>query len=98
MNRVPVIICNPAYVDEAALDEDGIDPADLAPLVSGNAPIVTAPASENGDVTEDQDEDIEMEDMKKILRDILDNLVELHKEVKDLLSPTPGAQASNLPL
>jgi len=57
MNRVPVIICNPVYVDEAALDEDGIDPADLAPLVSGNAPIVTAPASENGDVAEDAVED-----------------------------------------
>jgi len=36
---------NPAYINEAALDVDEVDPADLAPLVSGNASIVTAPAS-----------------------------------------------------
>ena len=45
MNHVPVIVRNPAYVAEVELDEDGVDPIDLAPLVSGNAPIVTAPSS-----------------------------------------------------
>ena len=43
MNHVPVIVI--AYVAEVELDEDGVDPIDLAPLVSGNAPIVTAPSS-----------------------------------------------------
>jgi len=38
---------NPAYINEAALDVGEEDPIDLAPLVSGNAPIVTAPASES---------------------------------------------------
>ena len=53
MNQVPLIVSNPAYVAEVALDEDGDNPTDLAPLVSGNAPIVTPPASEDGDVAED---------------------------------------------
>ena len=47
MNRVPIILRNPAYVAEVEPDEDEVDPADLAPLVGGNAPIVTAPASED---------------------------------------------------
>ena len=47
MNRVPVIVRNPAYVADVELDEDEIDPADLTPLVSGNTPIVTVPASED---------------------------------------------------
>ena len=71
MNQVPVIVCNPAYVAEVELDEDEVDPADLAPLVCGNAPIVTAPASEDGDVAEDVvedgNDDEEMEDIPKIL-------------------------------
>ena len=33
MNQVPVIVRNPAYVAEVELDEDGINPTDLAPLV-----------------------------------------------------------------
>ena len=44
MNHVPVIVSNPVYVADVELDEDEVDPVDLAPLVSGNAPIVTAPA------------------------------------------------------
>ena len=94
MNQISVIVSNPAYVAEAPLDVDGVDLADLPPLVSGNAPIVTAPASENGDVAEDTVEDEneydDMEDLTKILREVLDNLEELHKEVKDLLSPNPA--------
>jgi hypothetical protein len=64
MNQVSVIVRNPAYVADVELDEDEVDPADLTPLVSGNAPIVTAPASEDEvvakDVVEDGDEDEEM--------------------------------------
>jgi len=50
---------NQAYINEAALDGDEVDPVDLAPLISGNAPIVTAPALETGDVAEDASEDVE---------------------------------------
>ena len=82
MSRVSVVVSNPAYVAEAALDVDEVDPADLAPLVSGTAPIVTAPASEDGDVAEDkaedEDEDGDAEDLVKVLQEILDNLEELN--------------------
>ena len=101
MNQVPMIVCNPAYVAEVELDEDGVDPADLTPLVSGNAPIVTAPASEDGDVAEDvvedEDEGDVKEDLLEILQNVLNNLEELHKEVKDLRYPTPGGAGSQQP-
>ena len=48
---------NPAYINEAALDVDEVDPIDLTPLVSGNTPIVTVLASEDEDVAEDVVED-----------------------------------------
>ena len=51
------MVRNPAYVADVELDEDEVDPADLTPLVSGNAPIVTAPASEDEVVAEDVVED-----------------------------------------
>ena len=38
MNRVPVIVSNPAYRAEVASDVVKVDPEDLAPLVSGNDP------------------------------------------------------------
>ena len=102
MNQVPVIVHNPAYVAEVELDEDEVDPADLAPLVSGNAPIVTAPASEDGDVAEDVvedgNDDEEMEDIPKILQDIISSLEELNKKVRVLLSPAPRGTGSQQPL
>ena len=81
MNRVPVIVWNPAYIEEVEPDEDEVDPADISPLVSGDAPIVTVPASEDEnvveDVVEDSDEDEEMQD-------ILDKMEKLDTEVKEL--------------
>ena len=101
MNQVPVIVRNPAYVVEDELDEDGVDSVDLAPLVSGNDPIVTAPASEEGDVAEDVAEDEDdrdvMEDILEILQNVLNNLEDLHKEVTDLRRPTPGGAGSQQP-
>jgi len=84
MNRVPVIVRNPAYIEELESDED-VDPADLAPLISGNTPIVTVPASEDEDVAEevveDGDEDPDEEDLPKRMQDVLEELVELNREV-----------------
>ena len=101
MNQVPAIVRNPAYVAEVELDEDEVDPVDLAPLVSGNAPIVTAPASEDRDVAEDVAEDEDdgdvMEDILEILKNVLNNLEDLHKEVTDLGCPTPGGAGSQQP-
>ena len=54
MNQVPIIVRNPAVVEELEPDGDGVDPADVAPFVSGNAPIITVPASE------DEEADVEV--------------------------------------
>ena len=90
---------NPAYINEATLDVDEVDPPDLAPLVSGNASIVTAPASEDEDVAEDVVEDRDdnegMEDVPQILRDVVSDLEELNKELRSILSPAPGDTSSH---
>ena len=74
MNQVTVIVRNPAYIEEVELDEDEVDPADFAPLISGDIPIVTVPASEDEDVTEDviedSDEDEEMEELDKEVEEL----------------------------
>ena len=77
MNRVSVIVRNPAYIEE--LDGDEVDPADLAPLISGNAPIVTVPASEDEDVAEEvvEDEDEDPEDeLLELMQNTLKGLEE----------------------
>ena len=89
MNRVPVIERNPAQVADVELDEDEVDPADITPLISGNTPIVTVPASE------DEDEDEEMEDVPQILRDVVSSLEELNQEFRSILSPTLGDTGSH---
>ena len=99
MNQVPVIVRNPAYVEEVELDEDEVNPANLIPLVSGNTPIVTVPASEDEnvaeDVVDDGDEDEEMEDVPQILQDVVNSLEELNQELRSILSPTPRDTSSN---
>ena len=101
MNRVHVVVRNPAYVEEVELDEDGVNPANLVPLVSGNTPIITIPASEDEnvaeDVVEDGDEDEEMEDFPQILRDVVNSLEELNQELRSILSPPPGDTSSHQP-
>ena len=95
MNRDSMIVANPAYIEEVELDEDEVDPADLTPLISGDTPIVTVPASEDEgvteDVIEDSDEGEEMEELDK-------EVEELRKEVIDFLHPVLGAHAPNSPL
>ena len=90
MNQVPVIIPSPAYIEEVELDEDEVDPADLTPLISGNTPIVTVPASEDEDVAEkvveDEDEDEKVEDVPHILREVIQGLEGLNQELRSILS------------
>ena len=101
MNRVPVIVRNPAYIEEVELVEDEVNPANSIPLVSGNTPIVTVPASENGNVTEDvvedRDEDEQMEDVPQKLRDVVNGLEELNRELKSILSRHPRDTSSHQP-
>ena len=98
MNRVPVIIPNPAYIEEVELDEDEVDPADLTPLISGDTPIVTVPASEDEDVAEevveDKDEDEKVEDIPHILREVIQDLEELNRELRSMMSPPLGDTSS----
>ena len=98
MNRVPVIIPNPAYIEEVELDEDEVDPADLTPLISGDTPIVTVPASEDEDVAEevveDKDEDEKVEDIPHILREVIQDLEELNRELRSMVSPPLGDTSS----
>ena len=83
MNRVSVIVQNPAYIE--GLDGDEVDPADLAPLISGNTPIVTVPASEDEEVAEevveDEDEDSDEEDLLKVMENALEELEERSRRV-----------------
>ena len=89
---------NPAYIEEVELDKDEVDPADITPLISGDTPIITVPASEDEGVTEDASEDSkedeETEDVPQILRDVIASLEELNKEIRSILSPTPGDTSS----
>ena len=97
MNRVPVIVQNPAYIEEVELDEDEVDPADITPLISGDSPIITVPALEDEGVAEaaleDNKDDEETEDVSQILRDVIADLEKLNKEMRSILSPTPGSLA-----
>ena len=65
-------------------------------------PIVTAPASEDGDVAKDKvddgnEDDDDTEGLVKALQKVLDNLEELNKELRDLVSPRGGASTQQPP-
>ncbi len=80
MNQVPNILGNPAVVGELELDGDEVDPADVTPFMSGNAPIITVPASAD----EEADVEVvaggaeggreEMEDMYNFLGEIVEKI------------------------
>ena len=77
MNRVPVMMQNPAYVEKVEPDGDGVVPANIITLISGDSPIVTVPASEDENVAEDNDEDENVDD-------ILEKLEKRDAETKEL--------------
>ena len=62
---------------------------------------MTAPASEDGDVAEDkvddENEDDDTEGLVKAMQEVLDNLEELNKELRGLVSPTPGDTSTQQP-
>jgi len=89
MNRVSVIVRNPAYIEE--LDGDEVDPADLAPLISGNAPIVTVPASEDEDEDSEEDELLELmqntlKELEERSRSMIQGLQGLDQELDSMMS------------
>ena len=92
MNRVPVIVWNPAYIEELELDEKEVDQADITPLISGDTPTITVPASEDKnvaeDVSEDDEEDEEMRDILEKMESLDTEVKELWKKIMDLLAST----------
>ena len=82
MNRASVIVRNPAFIEELEPDGDEVDPADLAPSVSGNDPIITVPASEDEEekvneiLKELERSNAETEDILKKMREIISSLPE----------------------
>ena len=70
-----------------------MDPTNLAPLVSGDAPVVTVPTSEDENVVEDLGEDIdedeEMQDILEKTEKLETEVRELWKDIRDLLSSIP---------
>ena len=101
MNRVSVIVRNPASIGEVELDEDGINLTNLVPLVSRTTPITTVPALEDEDVAEevveDKDEDEKMEDIPQILWEVVQDLEELNQELRSMMSPPPKDTSTQQP-
>ena len=75
MNRVRVMVRNPAFIEELEPDGDEVDPADLAPCISGNTPTVTSPAA--------KDEEVAGEDAVDEVGEAIRNLEGLIQESDD---------------
>ena len=67
MNRVPVIVRNPAFIEELEPEGDEVDPADLTPSIEGNTPIITSPTSEDKGVDRVGDT---IRDIEELIQDI----------------------------
>ena len=96
-----VTVSNPANVTEVAQeDADEIDPADLAPLTSGSAPVVNAPVSEDGEPAEneveDKDEDV-LGDLIKEMQASLGNIDGLEEYIRDLMPSLQGGASTQQP-
>ena len=86
MSHASVIARNPAFVEELESDEDGVDPVDPAPSISGNDPIITVPASDD-----------EEEKVKDILRELERSNAETEnilKEMREIMSFLPEGTSS----
>ena len=97
MNQVPNIIRNPAVVGELELDGDDVDPADVTPFVSGNAPIITVPASA------DEEADVEVvaggaEGGREEMEDMYNFLGEIVEKIQAFNSTMQGSSNSGQPL
>ena len=75
MNRVPVIVWNPAYIEE-------LEPRDPVTFISGDSQIVTAPASDDGAVVEEIVDEPEVEEMNPVVKDMDDFLGRLAERIQ----------------
>ena len=85
MNRVPVIVWNPVYLEELEPD-GGVVPVDPDTFISRNSQIITAPASEDEDVVEevveDNGEEHDDKDLPPAMKDMYDFLGELSEKIQ----------------
>ena len=90
MNRAPVIVWNPAYIEE-------LEPRDSMDLISGESQIITAPASDDGATGEEVADEPEVGDVggsveeaeldvKQVLQEAVQNLSTLNDEIRSVLS------------
>ena len=90
MNKVPVIVWNPAYIEE-------LEPRDSMDLISGESQIITAPASDDGATGEEVADEPEVGDVggsveeaeldvKQVLQAAVQNLSTLNDEIRSVLS------------
>ena len=87
MNSVPVIVWNPAYIEE-------LEPRDPLELISGESQIITAPASDDGDAVEEVVDEPEVGgsaeeadvDVKQVLQEAVQNLSSLNDDLRSILS------------
>ena len=75
MNRVPVIVWNPAYIEE-------LEPRDPVNFISGDSQIVTAPASDDGAVVEEVVDEPEVGEMNPVMKDMDDFLGRLAERIQ----------------
>ena len=93
MNRVPILVRNPAYVGRLEPDEEGVDPADSAPSISGNDPVTTVPASDDeeagGEVTTSRAEvgREDMVDMYTFLGEIVEQIQAFNSTMQGSSNP-----------
>ena len=74
MNQAPVIVRNPAYIQDLEPERDGVDPVDVAPSTSGDDPVVTAPDTDDG------------EDPKQVLQEAIQSLSRLNDGLRSVLA------------
>ena len=104
MNRVPVIVWNPAYIEE-------LEPRDSMDLISGDSQIITAPASDDGasgeevadepdvgDVVEEVVEEHDDEDLPHAMKDMYDFLGELSEKIQSFNSTMEKSASPGQPL
>ena len=75
MNRVPVIVWNPAYIEE-------LEPRNPINFISGDSQIVTAPASDDGATIEEVVDERDVGKMDPVVKDVDDFLGRLTERIQ----------------
>ena len=88
MNRVPILVRNPAFDGGLEPDEDGVDPADSAPSISGNDPVTTVPASDDEEAGGAEVGREDMVDMYDFLGEIVEQIQAFNSTMQGSSNPS----------